>query len=683
MRRVELTHDVLCEVVRESRELRHEREAKEEAERQLEAQRERELATRKALVRARQIAAGCAVLAIGAVASAIFGYQNMKRAQGAEAQAQTTRLMAEGARGEAEKLISFLLDDFFIELEPIGRLEVVGDLARRALDYYAALPPELRTDETERNRALAQVRYSLVLRNQAKLDDAAKAASEANTVLGRLHGAGDRSEVTTIGLGLGLSALARVQDSRGRFDEAGKLAAEGAEVFTPLMASSPSVRTRRTYAYVMNYLGFLQMRQGMEEAGVQSLEAARRAYRSITDQEPENVSAASGYTEASAWQMEALSRLNRRAEAKAIGEEARRVATQILELRPGHMGALRARALTVSNLGALEARDYRAGAALTLYSESERDWETFLKLDPGNTVAWNNLGAVRNRVGFALDVMGRSQEGIAKTRSALEIERHSGRLAATTAMGLAFITSALADALAEMNEPKQAAAALAEIRRLIEIVRKSVPPESVRGKVLPNFAKFQTDHVALISGNFEAARDGMRASIRLLDSFKEAQGTDRIMLQNVSVAAHGDLGLALYNLRDFAGAEAALRTATQMREKLGQQPVWEVMRDQGDRAVLALAVARQGRREEASRMIEPLLKEQRAIAASGSDMLYQRVYLALSLLAAAVADPARAPALLSEAATTIDRLPADITRRRSVVLLRGWIAEEMKARRPG
>ncbi len=45
LRRVELTHDVLCGVVGESRDLRHEREARDEAERQLEAQRERELAT--------------------------------------------------------------------------------------------------------------------------------------------------------------------------------------------------------------------------------------------------------------------------------------------------------------------------------------------------------------------------------------------------------------------------------------------------------------------------------------------------------------------------------------------------------------------------------------------------------------------------------------------------------------
>src|ERR1700691_5718708 len=63
IRRVELTHDVLCSVVRSSRDQRREREAREATERLLSEQRQRELAARRALVRARQVAAACSVLA--------------------------------------------------------------------------------------------------------------------------------------------------------------------------------------------------------------------------------------------------------------------------------------------------------------------------------------------------------------------------------------------------------------------------------------------------------------------------------------------------------------------------------------------------------------------------------------------------------------------------------------------
>ncbi len=60
------------------------------------------------------------MLALVAAGSAVFGYVSMKRAQEAEAKADATRLMAEQARGESEKLVVYLLDDFYRELEPVG-----------------------------------------------------------------------------------------------------------------------------------------------------------------------------------------------------------------------------------------------------------------------------------------------------------------------------------------------------------------------------------------------------------------------------------------------------------------------------------------------------------------------------------------------------------------------------------
>ena len=98
MRRVELTHDVLCGVVKSSRDLRHEREAREATERLLAEQRARELAARRALVRARQIAVGCTVLAIGALIAAVLAYLSTQRAHRAELEAQQTRAAAEQAR---------------------------------------------------------------------------------------------------------------------------------------------------------------------------------------------------------------------------------------------------------------------------------------------------------------------------------------------------------------------------------------------------------------------------------------------------------------------------------------------------------------------------------------------------------------------------------------------------------
>ena len=135
VRRVELTHDVLCGVVKASRAERLEREALAEAEKNLEAQKARAAATKKALVRARQIAAGCAVLAVVAVGAGVMAYLSEK-------ETAKTRAISEASRAESEKLVVFILDDFYEEMSPIGRLDVIGGLAKKAAEYYKQLPPE-------------------------------------------------------------------------------------------------------------------------------------------------------------------------------------------------------------------------------------------------------------------------------------------------------------------------------------------------------------------------------------------------------------------------------------------------------------------------------------------------------------------------------------------------------------
>src|SRR3984957_6280380 len=178
-RRVELTHDVLCSVVSSSRDLRHEREARDATERLLAEQRERELSARRSLLRARKVAVVCTVLAIGALAAAVLAYISNGRAHRAEREAEQTRIAADQARGQAEHLLAYLADDLARELESSGRLDVVAELSKRQVDYFNALPPALKGQETTRNGALALVHYAKAMRTLGKQDVAGPAADEA------------------------------------------------------------------------------------------------------------------------------------------------------------------------------------------------------------------------------------------------------------------------------------------------------------------------------------------------------------------------------------------------------------------------------------------------------------------------------------------------------------------------
>src|SRR6476659_1012423 len=193
MRRVELTHDVLAGVVLASRNVRQEREARDAAERQLAAQRESEATTHRALLRARTVAGVCAVLML--VAGAVFGWVNLQRARAADAAAQKSR-------GDAEKLVGFLIEDFYAELEPTGRLDTLGKLAHKTVGYYDGLPAELVTPKTETYRAMALIREGEAQNGSGDLDTAGKNLKEARRVLEKLYAGGDHGDAVIIGMAL-------------------------------------------------------------------------------------------------------------------------------------------------------------------------------------------------------------------------------------------------------------------------------------------------------------------------------------------------------------------------------------------------------------------------------------------------------------------------------------------------
>ena len=691
-RRVELTHDVLCPVVKASRDLRYEREARDEAERQLEAQRAREAATRKALVRARQVAAGCAVLAIVAIAGTIFGYVSTRRAQQAEAQAKQTRAMAEAARGEAEKLIVYLLDDFYLELEPVGRLDIVAALSKRAIDYYAALPPELRTPETERNRALALVRYGLILRYQSQLDEADKALSEAVPVLTRLHREGDASEATTIGLAVGLTAQGRVFDSRNKRSEARAKGEEAMKVIGPLATgSNPSVAARRAYGTSAIFLGYLQNNTNDEAGAVKTLETAREAFRSIDGLKLSDLPSAAAYAEASGWEVNALQALGRDDETRRVAEDGIRVAGEVLEKRPGHMPALRARALLLDSLAGTETSDLQNRKALPYSRQANRDWQTFLSLDPGNQVAWNNLSATHMTSAFVHWNLGEIRESVAQWRAALAVEPKA-RAVGFIAFAMATSAGYLAWEEADAGNREAATSALAANARLIGIAIRDLPADSYDRSVLPErlgYYGFIITGVGygayappLAAGNWEELRKLAKSSAQRLEQLKAPDSDrelDRIRMLRIAYRARAE---ASYRLKDYAAAEAEIGRARELGRNVPIRTLFE-KRDNAVEAIQATAIAaRLGKTAEAQALIGPVLKFERDLyGRAGNDDQGQRVEYARTLYAASLAGLGKTQAQLAEAAAVLDALAPEVRRLISTTRLREAIAEEQRARR--
>ena len=676
-RRVELTHDVLCAVVKSSRDARHEREAREEAERQLAAQRAREEATKRSLVRTRQVAVGCAVLAVAAIVSAIFGYTSMKRAQEAEAKALQTRQMAESARGEAEKLVVYLLDDFYLELEPIGRGDIVADLAKRALAYYTALPPDLRTPETDRNRALALVRYGFVLRYQGKLDEAGKVLTEANDILAKLRREGDHTEIAAIGHALGLSAFARVVDSQGSFMKSLPLAQQSVEILRPLMAQpSPSTTLRRAFGSVANYFGFVQLRSGQTAGSVKTLELARETYRSVDGLQVGDLASAAGYAEVTAWIMEALGQLGRGEEARKAGEEALVVASRVVDKSPAHMGAMRSRALIASGLARSYLFDLRPKRAMPLAQSAIDDGERLVKADPSNTIAWNNLFVSRAWRAFSLRSLGRTDDGVAVLKASPDIQKRAP--ASQYVFGnVAVHLGRAATWEADLGRRAEARATLAESRRYSEKSLSLLAKDAFQRFLVPAIYPRLEAMLAEAEDNAAGMRDGARKSIAMLDALKTANELEAHQREAAYADAYSLLGTALSYLKDYPSADKAIRESLRNRALLPTLSRQNELDRASDQTLLAMILAREGKLAEARATNEPALAFHRSLLARGSEDVDQHLALATALYAAALAAPPQAPGLLPEAKRILDAMPPEEARRKSVTRVRGWIAAEM------
>jgi hypothetical protein len=680
-RRVELTHDVLCSMVVASREQRREREALEKAEAQVAEQRAQARAAHKALVRARQIAAGSAALAILAIAGALFGYFSMKRAQHAEALASTTRQQAEAGRGEAEKLVSYLLDDFQRELRPIGRVDIVADLARRAIAYYDGLPADLHTPETTRNRALALVRYGSALSGQSKLSEADKVMTEAVTILQDLHAQGDASEATTVGLAQGLTARSRLAGDQGDFAGARTWARQAVDTLQPLVThASPSVAAQRSYGDALMALGWSQGQISDAQeivAGperIATLEKAREAYRSIASSNTTDLAAADSFASASALAADASMQFGRSEEALRVGQEAVDAATRVLEHRAFDASALSARALANATLCVVYMIELDPRGGTAPCQASIEDEEALTRLDPRNAGAWNGVAMVSGNVGMSLWSMGDIDGARRVLLQGLDARTHLvefGSLAGT----LIGAAGTLVTVEAQAGNRAGAQRAVAELALLEEAALRSVP-EGSNSRIL---LKASTAQMAAAMpwgfGDYAATQAAAAAIARSLRAIHPADDGEKVSVAIQLVAALDLEANAEIGAGNFAAAAATLAQARALRPLVPADRLDQRRLVAAESASAAWAAARLGKFDEARALIEPVLAFQRELARRNRSDVTQHLELANALFVAAQADAGKRDALLAEAAAVLARLPQPFAQTRDVSELRQRIAK--------
>ncbi|MBV8496391.1 MAG: hypothetical protein JO361_06390, partial [Gammaproteobacteria bacterium] len=651
IRRVELTHDVLCGVVKASRDQRHEREAREATERLLAEQREREVAARRSMVRARQVAAGCTVLAALALLAAGFGYLSSQRAHRAEQAAQDTRALADKARGNAEHLLGYLTDDFARELESFGRLDVLQEFSKRQVDYFHGLPEVLRGTDTTRNGALAMVYRSKALRSLGQVDEASASVDEGLHLLQGLWSAGDRSEQTAIALALGYGAKARVLDNKN--DPTKLPTTERAARLLQPYAEAPhaSVAARRAYVDVLIRLAFEQDNADQRERAVQTSEKAQRIATELGARNLSDLDIAADYAEAGAWRVSALAEVGRGPEARRAGQDSLALADQVLERRPGHRIALHAEEIIEDTLGGVAQNDLDPAEGVRAGMRGEQTAQTLLNLDPSNIVSINNLGSNRGTLCNSLWAAGRLREAIPYCEKALANFERASEGGVNFSINRGFAASLLVFFQTDTGDVAGAAATLAREAPFVAMLHRSEPAGSPTTRLVEALHKLAIGTAAFGRGDMRAARsiaaDGVD-ELRALTPHGQYQAHQKHVI--LWILQHFATALTAYELGDFATVEQAEREALEEQAATGDQAI----SDHRTRAVmstyLAMAQARQGRLADAARTIAPIVTFERGLMTRNHGDSWVAMDLAGALYAQALADPGKKTASLAEAA---------------------------------
>ena len=664
VRRVELTHDVLCAVVKASRDLRHEREERERTERLLSEQRDRELASRQALERARRIATGCAALALVAVVALAFAFVSLRRAHRAEQAAQENRAAAETARSQAEHLLGYLNEDFAVELAGFGTLGLIKQLGEREAQYYDSLPPSLQTTDTVRSAALARVRYGIAQQQAFDLKGARASLTSAVTTLEKLREKGDTSEQSAIALGIGLAALADVNDRFGVATTQTREYNTRAEALLRSYADAPnpSVPIRRAY-------GEVAMSVASYESGQEALALfarAKRSLESIGALDLTDLPASADYATVLSIEAVELWREGEIDELQKVSDQGMRLSDAILARRPGHIVALQARS-SLHLLGSSPAHEsLRIGDSAELVKSALDDGLLLLRLDPANADERGQVSSDAAILSGDYEQLGRPRDARATLQKALEILLASRHAAEDHGDAVVARYAGIARIDADLGERDAGEATLKEAEPVLTRVTAALGQDSFKTATAKCSLANAHARIALFNGDFKQAVDIARPVLDTSLTWKGLFGHVGSVIPCPSTAAL-IVGDADVMLGDYDAANTALGAAVPVA-KTGND--WISRNYHASLVVLqSIAMSRLGKTSEARALLSPVLEWQRARYARNHDDAQERLDYASALYAFALTDSAHRNESLGQASAIIAALPAEM---RSLKSTRRW-----------
>lgn len=338
--------------------------------------------------------------------------------------ALAARSEALAAREDAEELLTFAFQDLYGSLVPLGRLDILKQVAGKALDYYN---PDHAGDESLSDQAL--LRRSLALRNlgrvfkdQGDLDQAIEAYQASLKLDGRLVARNPANLDAVFSLGSSCASLGQIYAMRGDTDQALESLRWATEHFTHVVERDPGNPVwRRHLANAHLEQGNVLFMTGQLSPARIAIEQAIAGTRKLLDENPNDGALRADLGDryrllsqvlAAAGELEAARQASESDVALCLDLARRdeRNASNLLGLLEGYTWQ-----------GRLLIDSGELADAVRALSSAVRFGERLIADDPTNTHWQFRLSASYDTLGEALTSSGRTVDALAAFDRALEL----------------------------------------------------------------------------------------------------------------------------------------------------------------------------------------------------------------------------------------------------------------------
>ncbi len=344
------------------------------------------------------VAAGFAFLALLAGAGGVVAWHQKQQAQRAGAVARHARQTAEG-------LINSMLFDLSDKLEPIGRLDLLDDVSRKAEDYFRNLPQAELTGDVLRNKAVMFRNRGDVLLAQGKLKAAREAYQQGMEISRRLAQADPTKARAQLGLGVSYDKLGDVAQKEGDLKAAREAYQQSMEISRRLAQADPTnAQAQRDLSVSYNNLGIVALQEGDLKAAREACQQGMEISRRLAQADPTNAEAQRGLRLSYERLGDVALQEGDLKAAREAYQQGMEISRRLAQADPTNVQAQRDLSISYNRLGDVAQKEGNLKAAREAYQQDMEISRRLAQTDPTNAqaqrelfVSYNNLGIVAQK----------------------------------------------------------------------------------------------------------------------------------------------------------------------------------------------------------------------------------------------------------------------------------------------